>query len=247
MRTMKDFFILPFIVLKSLLCIAGTANAEEVTFADLSETTTDFILRNQAAILASIVLLGTIGLAWLVSIRFRGLLDRLWTETEEVARNSVPYTERLEFEIKRTWELEFKDKFKDRWLSRIVGPMVSIILVIGAGLAFLLWKSDARVLDNTDGLAQPQPLVSRQSAKAAVVFIHGWNGDDTTWRQFPKLATQDDRLQDADTYSLNYPTYMMRRSLSVGGLANWLWQDFFTGTLIPKYSEIHIIAHSMGA
>jgi pimeloyl-ACP methyl ester carboxylesterase len=121
-----------------------------------------------------------------------------------------------------------------------------MILVIGTAIAFLLWKSDAKVLDETNGLPTPQPLVRRQSAKAAVVFIHGWKGDDSSWQQFPKLATQDDRLQEADIYIVNYPTYMIKRNSSVGGLANWLWQDFFTGTLIPKYSEIHIIAHSMG-
>jgi pimeloyl-ACP methyl ester carboxylesterase len=78
------------------------------------------------------------------------------------------------------------------------------------------------------------------------VFIHGWKGDDTTWANLPKLASKDGQLQDADVYVVNYPTYMSLRNLSVGGLAKWLWQDFFEGALIPKYSEIHSISHSMG-
>jgi len=117
---------------------------------------------------------------------------------------------------------------------------------LGILASILLFRSDAKVLEETNGLPLPAPLVSHQSARAAIVFIHGWNGNDTTWRQFPMLASSDNQLSEIDIYRINYPTYMMRRNASVGGLAKWLWQDFFHEALIPRYSEVHIIAHSMG-
>jgi pimeloyl-ACP methyl ester carboxylesterase len=220
------------------LCAASIAAAQEDVFAEPKKTFIDIILSNQNLLLAGFALIATVVFGWLAVYGLHGLRDD-WSRLERILHTPTAYLESsVSLELRRLLV-----GHRTKWILSVVGL---ILVVLGILTSILLWELDAKVLDETNGLPLPSPIVSHQSAKAAIVFIHGWSGSDTTWKQFPTLASNDNQLSEADVYIANYPTYMMRRNSSVGALAKWLWQDFFLGLLIPKYSEIHVIAHSMG-
>jgi hypothetical protein len=251
---------LMLMMLAWFLCFTGGVNAQEDAFVEKRKGLTDLILGNQTAILVVLVLVITITLAWCSFHYLRFWFDRLEEDhfgLEELALKLGMPTVTGQYRSRPTASgivPNVPSLFALRTLSaalhlnhyRILYAVIAMILIVGIAIAVFLWRADAKVLDETGGLSLPEPLVNRQSAKAALVFIHGWKGDDTTWAQLPTLASRDGQLQDADIYIVNYPTYMRLRNSSVGGLAKWLWQDFFEGILRPKYAEIHIISHSMG-
>ncbi|PNE12719.1 MAG: hypothetical protein CR217_01445 [Beijerinckiaceae bacterium] len=121
----------------------------------------------------------------------------------------------------------------------------AIIIVVAAGV-YAFW-ADTKAEGSAALLAPPGPVCipKRDSAKTAVVLIHGWNGDDTSWRRFPELLCKDEDFFDTEVFVVNYPTYMARRQLTIYSLGRWLRQTFFSDAL-RNFQEIHIIAHSMG-
>src|SRR5262249_51438814 len=128
-----------------------------------------------------------------------------------------------------------------RWSLKLVYVFVSL-----AASAYFFY-SDAKVAQTT-GLRLPEPVCmpARQGISTAVVLFHGWNGSaDTTWDNFPRLICEDSALSDIDLFVIDYPTFLSRRQLSVTQISRWLYQSFFSDKL-RDYSQIHIIAHSMG-
>jgi pimeloyl-ACP methyl ester carboxylesterase len=132
------------------------------------------------------------------------------------------------------------------WVWRWTLKAVFIVSVFAIG-AFV-FHSQSKVIDATTGLSLPEPACKppRESATTAIVLLHGWNGSaDATWNSFPELICEDQTLSDTELFVVDYPTFLARRQLSIAELGRWLRQSFFTDTL-RKYSDVHVIAHSMG-
>jgi pimeloyl-ACP methyl ester carboxylesterase len=118
-----------------------------------------------------------------------------------------------------------------------------IILTVGG----ILGHSNTRVVSPTVALSPPPLLCSHDGARTAIVLLHGWTGDaQASWKPFSDFACADPRLQSADIYGLNYPSYIIARSLYVWDLSGWLYKSFFLPILDPRYDSIYIVAHSMG-
>ena len=121
------------------------------------------------------------------------------------------------------------------------------LIVVGlAGLGYMYY-SDSDVVA-TAGLQLPEMACKheRKNAATALVLLHGWNsGADTAWNNFPKIVCEDPTLSDVDLFVVDYPTFLMRRQLSIAELGRWLRLNFFSDKL-RDYAQIHVIAHSMG-
>lgn len=83
------------------------------------------------------------------------------------------------------------------------------------------------------------------SCEKLLIFIHGWNGDDTTWKKFPDFVEKDNRFRDVDRWIINYPTYFNERQLDLKGLSNWIQKGYKVKEL-HRCKKVAIIAHSMG-
>lgn len=121
---------------------------------------------------------------------------------------------------------------------------IAILIVIAAG-ALVGKLTTVEVVDKTAALAFPSPICPRADGIAAIVFIHGWNGDaEDTWRQFPRFVCSDTRFSRIEVVSVSYPTFMARRSITIGQLADWIDRSLSAG--LSEDLSIAIIAHSMG-
>lgn len=116
-------------------------------------------------------------------------------------------------------------------------------------LAFVLMRllndrgSPARAAD----LDLPPLFRSDPRSKYLLLFIHGWRGDsESTWRCFPELIVQDNRFDQFDVASIDYPSFMFRRSLDLPALVSWLLDRMRRERFFTKYQAIAVIAHSMG-
>jgi hypothetical protein len=118
----------------------------------------------------------------------------------------------------------------------------AIMIIVTVGVS-VFW-ADKKTEGSAALLQPPGPEceTKRDYAKTAVVFIHGWNGNDTSWHTFPKLLCRDEYFFDAEIFVVSYPTYMARRQLTISKLARWLRQTFFSHTL-RNFQDIYIIAH----
>jgi pimeloyl-ACP methyl ester carboxylesterase len=146
--------------------------------------------------------------------------------------------------FRKAWE-EFSRVRLEDWVWRwsLKGLLICFVFVV-SGAAYHS-ETDAIA---TAGLPLPEAACkrSRQDVSTALVLLHGWDGAaDTTWSNFPRLICEDQTLSDTDLFVVGYPIFMTRRQLSIAELAQWLRQSFFSDTL-RKYSQVHIIAHSMG-
>jgi hypothetical protein len=102
--------------------------------------------------------------------------------------------------------------------------------------------NDTALLDPPQLIGQPHP-----DAHIAVIMFHGWTGDpQNTWDFFSKLVASDDDLLDVDVWLANYPTYISRRHLSVSEVSGWIYTDFITTKILPKYTQVYFIGHSLG-
>lgn len=131
------------------------------------------------------------------------------------------------------------------FLHPVMRPISALILL--ALLVFLL-LSLLRPIPPDSWLDLPAPLTDKANNDKLILFIHGWNGDAaTTWRDFPNLAAGDSRLAGYNVWSIDYPTFMLRRNLSVTGVADFLTRHFNnTSQVFERYQEIVVVAHSMG-
>jgi pimeloyl-ACP methyl ester carboxylesterase len=146
--------------------------------------------------------------------------------------------------IQEAWN-EFSRVALEAWVWRWSLRVLLIVLIFVVGGAAYHSKTDAIA---TAGLPLPEAACkrSRQDLSTAIVLLHGWDGAaDTTWNNFPKLICEDPTLSDTDLFIVDYPIFLTRRELSIAELGQWLRQSFFSDTL-RKYSQVHIIAHSMG-
>ena len=85
-------------------------------------------------------------------------------------------------------------RFREMDRTRIKLPLLSlsaIIIVVAIGV-YAFW-ADEKAEGSAAFLSPPGPACKpkRDSAKTAIVLIHGWNGADTSWRRFPELLCQD--------------------------------------------------------
>jgi pimeloyl-ACP methyl ester carboxylesterase len=147
-------------------------------------------------------------------------------------------------EAERPWLVRFYRLAAGLTLTKIA----ALVLLLAGLWAAASYFFGAKYIDPAIGLPLPrQRCTERPEARAAIIFIHGWNGAaDATWENFPRLACEDPRLGWAQIYVVNYPTFMVRRSLSVSELADWLHDRFFSITIKPRFSDVYILAHSMG-
>jgi len=89
--------------------------------------------------------------------------------------------------------------------------------------------------------------------KACVIFIHGFNGDQTaTWASFPDLLCQNSAIDDWDILSFGYDTNLAPSSLgiwegnpSIQTIADSL-RTFARTSNASQYQALIFIAHSMG-
>jgi pimeloyl-ACP methyl ester carboxylesterase len=136
------------------------------------------------------------------------------------------------------------------WLRHFKLPEISalfspIFLVAALSLTFSKGcDTHARTL----ALNLPQLNCSQDGNTRLLVFVHGWMGDSQgTWKAFPDLACHDPDLKNTDVLAVDYPLFMVRRNLNISELASWLNGELDNSTLKGnKYSQIAVIAHSMG-
>lgn len=89
--------------------------------------------------------------------------------------------------------------------------------------------------------------------QAAIVFIHGFGGDNQeTWQNFPQYLADDNRLSGWDIYSLGYDTHLRvdvvklwTADPDLQEVADKLSTDVRAGA-IKDYGSLALIAHSMG-
>jgi len=94
-------------------------------------------------------------------------------------------------------------------------------------------------------------VVDQNGATKLIVLVHGifgsgtgtWGSGDTYW---PYLVESDPRFRGYDVYTVNYLSTKLRRSANIHEVARNELQRMKDTGLLKKYSEIHIIAHSMG-
>ena len=93
----------------------------------------------------------------------------------------------------------------------------------------------------------PPRLRNNAANSKLLLFIHGWSGDAVgTWQKFPSLVLADPKFSSYDITALSYPTYLLRRDLSLSEMASWINENLTTNGSYTRYKEISIIAHSMG-
>jgi hypothetical protein len=96
---------------------------------------------------------------------------------------------------------------------------------IGSGSLIVVNLVVAATIPYNIALSTIKPLRTGGAADAAIVLIHGWNGDESTWRIFPDLLLSDERLSGCDILLVHYPTFMARRNLTIPQLADWGFQE----------------------
>lgn len=101
----------------------------------------------------------------------------------------------------------------------------------------------------------PPPSVEvhrRQVQDAAVVFVHGFSGDVTTWAAFIDLLKVEKSINSWDIFSLNYPTGLrvdIPNLWSADPEIKTLSTELVTTlSALPfnQYKRIALVAHSMG-
>jgi len=89
----------------------------------------------------------------------------------------------------------------------------------------------------------------------AVVFIHGFWGDETTWqnseshRTWPQLMGQDPRFKDFDVFEAGYPTSAVPGAKGNNIRLTIIARDFnarLQQEIVPYYQTVSLIGHSMG-
>lgn len=131
----------------------------------------------------------------------------------------------------------------------IVAPLLlPFMLAAGASVAGGAAVGAVSPIPRTVGLELPPPLRDTPQNRALLLFIHGWNGDSAgTWRQFPQLVIADDRFSAYNVWSIDYPTFMLRRNLSIAQLADFFTRHFDDSSRIfDRYERVVVVAHSMG-
>lgn len=135
-----------------------------------------------------------------------------------------------------------KERLTGSLYSFVVGS-VHILYAVTFALVLMLIFVLIKPLPYNAGLRPIEPVRSLSNSTAALVFIHGWNGDDTTWKTFPQLFSADDAFADFDILMVHYPSYMRRRNLTIPQLADWI--SWNIDNALPG-KDIYIISHSMG-
>jgi hypothetical protein len=123
---------------------------------------------------------------------------------------------------------------------------VPVSLLPLAALAVGSLIGQARPLSSTFNLSLPKPLCAKPDNTNLLLFIHGWSGDETTWKNFPSLACGDTGLKNTDVVVVHYPTFITKRDLNLITLADWIKTQVDTIKEQDSYQQIRIIAHSMG-
>jgi pimeloyl-ACP methyl ester carboxylesterase len=130
-----------------------------------------------------------------------------------------------------------------RWALSGTWYAVTLIALVSGALGYLVGRSEP--VPKTLALEFPQPDCERQSS-TVLIFLHGWRGDPLdTWRRFPELACHDAALQTVTIMSLNYPTYVFDRNLSMAQTASWINKRLIARGYDQR-ERIVIIAHSLG-
>jgi|RhiMethySRZTD1v2_1073278.scaffolds.fasta_scaffold190792_2 pimeloyl-ACP methyl ester carboxylesterase len=125
----------------------------------------------------------------------------------------------------------------ERWAA------VFRLVNIGSGGLILINFVVALVIPYNMALSTIKPLRIGGTANAAIVLIHGWNGDDSTWRIFPDLLLSDERLSECDLLLVHYPTFIARRNLTIPQLADWVSRNI---NISLSNKSIYVVSHSMG-
>lgn len=130
---------------------------------------------------------------------------------------------------------------------------ISVLLVgvFGAPLTLLvgLWSKvfGSELISPTAALDPPALVKTAASNKKLLILIHGWNGDPLeTWKAFPNLVTTDPTLAGFDIWPIAYPTFQVRRNLSIRQMSRWLNVQMDRDGYYEKYESIYIVSHSMG-
>lgn len=137
-----------------------------------------------------------------------------------------------------------------RWL-RILVVTLAVLSAITAGVSAYASYRVSQV-DKTQylSMSEEQSCVLRdfKSNHKLLLFIHGiFGGAGPTWEQFPQLAASDERLKDFNICAIDYQTYVGRRNLDVLRTSQFIGSQLELGWNARKrYSEIDVIAHSMG-
>ena len=144
-------------------------------------------------------------------------------------------------------EHEHEVSFDDASGSRFPpSTFVSVLLVLALVTAgFFLGR--LQPISATAALDPPTVTVDSLSNKRLVIFLHGWNGDpQDTWKAFPGLVAADPRFASFNVLPIAYPTFQIRRNLTIKQMARWLNEQMVRDGAYQRYDEIWIVAHSMG-
>ncbi len=118
-----------------------------------------------------------------------------------------------------------------------------------------IWKDNKdKILDKYKGVNKASLIEIKKSDNgAAIVFVHGFNGDPIeTWGCFPQFLENDPAFGGWDIYSHGYNTSILPdiNEIWSANPSIQLLADHFrttvTGRLASKYSQVAIVAHSMG-
>lgn len=190
------------------------------------EQLVDFFIRHQTVLF--LLLGGLVG----GPFTYRALTDEI--AAEHHAR-SYYLTNRIRIPMRR--RLSSPSIFMHRRLL-----WVAIAIIVSTGTL-----SYSKPIHSTAALSLPRFVRQNPTNTRLLLFIHGWNGDpNDTWEAFPKIARDDPKLTSFDILSISYPTYHLRRNLSLSELVGWLADRFRTDGLWSRYTQISVIAHSMG-
>lgn len=86
----------------------------------------------------------------------------------------------------------------------------------------------------------------REGSRHLLIFLHGWLGDDTTWKKFPDMVCNDQRFNNADVLLLNYPTFIVKQNLRISELSDSFNNDLEEWGVSSRYAKVAFITHSMG-
>lgn len=124
---------------------------------------------------------------------------------------------------------------------KIVFQVVVVVTVVV--LSVIMFMPKTALLELPDPVDPVETDNGR--AKKLLIFVHGWRGDDQgTWKEFPTFVRTDPRFQDVAILAVHYPTYIVRRGLTIRELAVWMQGELNSEKY--SYDELAIIAHSMG-
>jgi len=141
-----------------------------------------------------------------------------------------------------------KEYFQDlrKNLFRRVGTVAIFVigfLTIAASGGFAIGERNP--ISKTAGLDDKQ-LTLDLTKNDLILFVQGWRGDaEGTWLKFPDLVRHDPRFSDTHVAVANYPTFMTRRSLTIGETASWIAEKLERNG-VDHYSKVAIISHSIG-